>query len=161
MCIRDRLTDIARYTGIPVTTTLHGLGAFPEEDPLALPMLGMHGTWWANQAIQHCDLIIAVGARSDDRVTGKLDSWAPHAKVIHIEIDQSCISKNVFADCAILGDVRSVLEQLQPMVRPKDTTKWLKQIDVWRQDPNTPNTCLLYTSPSPRDRTRSRMPSSA
>lgn len=130
----DSLTELARYTGIPVTTTLHGLGAFPEEDPLALRMLGMHGTWWANQAVQHCDLIIAVGARFDDRVTGKLDSWAPHAKVIHIEIDQSCISKNVFADCAILGDVKTVLERLIPLVDPKDTTEWLAQIDAWRQE---------------------------
>ena len=130
----DSLTELARYTGIPVTTTLHGLGAFPEEDPLALRMLGMHGTWWANQAVQHCDLIIAVGARFDDRVTGKLDSWAPHAKVIHIEIDQSCISKNVFADCAILGDVKTVLERLIPLVDPKDTTEWLEQIDTWRQE---------------------------
>lgn len=130
----DSLTELARYTGIPVTTTLHGLGAFPEEDPLALRMLGMHGTWWANQAVQHCDLIIAVGARFDDRVTGKLDSWAPHAKVIHIEIDQSCISKNVFADCAILGDVKTVLERLIPLVDPKDTTEWLAQIDTWRQE---------------------------
>ena len=128
------LTKLARDTGIPVTTTLHGLGAFPEEDPLALRMLGMHGTWWANQAVQHCDLIIAVGARFDDRVTGKLDSWAPHAKVIHIEIDQSCISKNVFADCAILGDVKTVLERLIPLVDPKDTTEWLEQIDTWRQE---------------------------
>lgn len=130
----NSLTELARYTGIPVTTTLHGLGAFPEEDPLALRMLGMHGTWWANQAVQHCDLIIAVGARFDDRVTGKLDSWAPHAKVIHIEIDQSCISKNVFADCAILGDVKTVLERLIPLVYPKDTTEWLAQIDAWRQE---------------------------
>ncbi|MXX97407.1 MAG: biosynthetic-type acetolactate synthase large subunit [Rhodothermaceae bacterium] len=130
----ESLTELARYTGIPVTTTLHGLGAFPEEDPLALRMLGMHGTWWANQAVQHCDLIIAVGARFDDRVTGKLDSWAPHAKVIHIEIDQSCISKNVFADCAILGDVKTVLERLIPLVDPKDTTEWLEQIDTWRQE---------------------------
>ncbi len=130
----DSLTKLARDTGIPVTTTLHGLGAFPEEDPLALRMLGMHGTWWANQAVQHCDLIIAVGARFDDRVTGKLDSWAPHAKVIHIEIDQSCISKNVFADCAILGDVKTVLERLIPLVDPKDTTEWLAQIDAWRQE---------------------------
>ena len=130
----EHLTDLARHIGIPVTTTLHGLGAFPEDDPLALRMLGMHGTWWANQAVQHCDLIIAVGARFDDRVTGKLDSWAPHAKVIHIEIDQSCISKNVFADCAILGDVQSVLERLRPLVEPKDTTEWLNQIDVWRQE---------------------------
>lgn len=130
----DSLTKLARDTGIPVTTTLHGLGAFPEEDPLSLRMLGMHGTWWANQAVQHCDLIIAVGARFDDRVTGKLDSWAPHAKVIHIEIDQSCISKNVFADCAILGDVKTVLERLIPLVDPKDTTEWLEQIDTWRQE---------------------------
>lgn len=130
----DSLTELARYTGIPVTTTLHGLGAFPEEDPLSLRMLGMHGTWWANQAVQHCDLIIAVGARFDDRVTGKLDSWAPHAKVIHIEIDQSCISKNVFADCAILGNVKTVLDRLRPLLDPKDTAEWLQQIDVWRQE---------------------------
>ncbi len=130
----ERLTQLARHTGIPVTTTLHGLGAFPEDDPLALRMLGMHGTWWANQAVQHCDLLIAVGARFDDRVTGKLDSWAPHAKVIHIEIDQSCISKNIFADCAILGNVETVLQRLTPLVEAKDTTDWLQQIDAWRQE---------------------------
>lgn len=128
------LTDMARRASIPVTTTLHGLGAFPEDDPLSMGMLGMHGTWWANQAIQHCDLIIAVGARFDDRVTGKLDSWAPHAKVIHIEIDQSCISKNVFADCAILGDVKTVLGQLQHGIEAKDTEAWLAEIDAWRQE---------------------------
>jgi len=128
------LTELARHTKIPVTTTLHGLGAFPEDDPLSLRMLGMHGTWWANQAVQHCDLLIAVGARFDDRVTGKLDSWAPHAKVIHIEIDQSCISKNVFADCAILGDVQSILERLRPLIKPKDTTEWLQEIEAWRQE---------------------------
>ncbi len=127
------LTRIARRGGIPVTTTLHGLGAFPENDPLSLGMLGMHGTWWANQAIQHADLIIAVGARFDDRVTGKLDSWAPHAQVIHIEIDQSCISKNVFADCAILGHVRPVLQKLESMIAPLDTSGWLKEIAGWRQ----------------------------
>ena len=130
----ELLTEIARHARIPVTTTLHGLGAFPEEDPLALRMLGMHGTWWANQAVQNCDLIIAVGARFDDRVTGKLDSWAPHAKVIHIEIDQSCVSKNVWADCAIVGDVKTVLEQLRPLVEPKDTQAWLAEIDAWRQE---------------------------
>ncbi len=130
----ESLTEFAQHARIPVTTTLHGLGAFPEDDVLALRMLGMHGTWWANQAVQHCDLIIAVGARFDDRVTGKLDSWAPHAKVIHIEIDQSCISKNVFADCAILGDVNTVLKQLRPLVEPKDTSEWLAQIEAWRQE---------------------------
>lgn len=130
----ELLTEIARHTRIPVTTTLHGLGAFPEDDPLSVQMLGMHGTWWANQAVQHCDLLIAVGARFDDRVTGKLESWAPHAKVIHIDIDQSCISKNVYADCAIVGDVKTVLEQLRPLLEPKDTAAWLAQIDAWRQE---------------------------
>ena len=130
----EKLCEVAQHTRIPVTTTLHGLGAFPEDDSLALRMLGMHGTWWANQAVQHADLIIAVGARFDDRVTGKLDSWAPHAKVIHVEVDQSCISKNVFADCAILGDAKLVLDQLAPLLKRKDTDAWLQEIDAWRQE---------------------------
>ncbi|MGI9175412.1 MAG: biosynthetic-type acetolactate synthase large subunit, partial [Rhodothermales bacterium] len=128
------LTEIARKTKIPVTTTLHGLGSFPEDDPLSLGMLGMHGTWYANQAVQHCDLLIAVGARFDDRVTGKLDAWAPHAKVIHVEIDPSCISKNIPVDCPILGDVKAVLNQLLPQVEPKDTAEWLAQIEAWREE---------------------------
>jgi acetolactate synthase I/II/III large subunit len=129
----ERFTELARRTRIPVTTTLHGLGAFPETDPLALGMLGMHGTFWANMAVQNCDLLIAVGARFDDRVTGKLEAWAPHAEVIHIEIDPSCVSKNVFADCAILGDVATVLEQLGPHLDAGDTGAWLDQIAGWRQ----------------------------
>lgn len=130
----ELLTQLARKTRIPVTTTLHGLGAFPEDDPLSLNMLGMHGTWWANQAVQNADLIVAVGARFDDRVTGKLSAWAPHAKIVHIDIDQSCISKNVWADCAIVGDCKEVLQQLLPLVEPKETGAWLAQIDEWRQE---------------------------
>ncbi|NBB84598.1 MAG: biosynthetic-type acetolactate synthase large subunit, partial [Bacteroidetes bacterium] len=130
----ELLTELARTTRTPVTTTLHGLGAFPEDDPLSLGMLGMHGTWYANMAVQHCDLLIAVGARFDDRVTGKLEAWAPHAKVIHIEIDPSCVSKNVYADCAIMGDVRCVLEQLLPLVEPKDTADWLARIGEWKAE---------------------------
>lgn len=129
----EELTDLARHARIPVTTTLHGLGAFPESDPLALGMLGMHGTYWANMAVQNCDLLIAVGARFDDRVTGKLEAWAPHAEVIHIEIDPSCVSKNVFADLAILGDVKDVLGQIRPHVDPKDTDAWLDQIAGWKR----------------------------
>lgn len=128
------LTEMARTIGIPVTTTLHGLGAFPENDPLSLGMLGMHGTWYANQAVQHTDLLIAVGARFDDRVTGKLEAWAPHAHIIHIDIDPACISKNVYVDCAIVGDVKAVLGQLLPRLTPKDTTDWLAQIEVWRAE---------------------------
>ena len=130
----SELTEIARKTKIPVTTTLHGLGSFPEDDPLSLGMLGMHGTWYANQAVQNCDLLIAVGARFDDRVTGKLDAWAPHARVIHVEIDPSCISKNIPVDCPILGDVKAVLNQLLPQVEEKNTSDWLAQIERWRQE---------------------------
>jgi acetolactate synthase-1/2/3 large subunit len=126
------LTRLARHSQIPVTTTLHGLGAFPEDDELSVGMLGMHGTWYANQAVQHADLLIAVGARFDDRVTGKLDAWAPHARIIHIDIDPACISKNVPADCAVIGDVKAVLEQLEPLMERKDTAVWLDQIGQWR-----------------------------
>lgn len=128
------LTKLARKARIPVTTTLHGLGAFPEDDELSLGMLGMHGTWCANMAIQNSDLIIAVGARFDDRVTGKLDSWAPHAKIIHIDIDPSCISKNVYVDCAIVGDVRNVLERLLPLVDESRTGDWLRKVEKWRNE---------------------------
>jgi acetolactate synthase I/II/III large subunit len=130
----ELLTTLARKTRIPVTTTLHGLGAFPENDELSLGMLGMHGTWYANQSIQNADLLIAVGARFDDRVTGKLEEWAPHARVIHIDIDPSCISKNVYVDCAVVGDVKLVLEQLLPKVEEKDTSEWLARIDAWKAE---------------------------
>ncbi|PQJ35682.1 acetolactate synthase, large subunit, biosynthetic type [Salinibacter sp. 10B] len=128
----EHLTKLARKTNIPVTTTLHGLGAFPETDDLALGWLGMHGFYHTNMAVQNADLIIAVGARFDDRVTGDVDAWAPDAKIIHVDIDPSCISKNVYADCAIIGDAQKVLQQLLPKVEPKDTEEWLAQIDEWR-----------------------------
>jgi acetolactate synthase-1/2/3 large subunit len=96
-------------------------------------MLGMHGTWWANQAVQNTDLLIAVGARFDDRVTGKIDAWAPHARIIHIDIDKACISKNVPCDCPIHGDVSYVLDQLEPLVDEVDTADWLKQIAEWKK----------------------------
>ncbi len=127
------LTRIARKARIPVTTTLHGLGAFPENDELSVGMLGMHGTWYANQAVQNADLLIAVGARFDDRVTGKLDAWAPHARIIHIDIDPACISKNVPADCPVLGDVKAVLGQIEPHLDELDTSEWLECIDEWRK----------------------------
>jgi len=130
----ELLTRIARKLRTPVTTTLHGLGAFPEDDPLSVGMLGMHGTWYANQAVQNCDLIIAVGARFDDRVTGKLEAWAPHARVVHFDIDPACVSKNVFVDCPVLGDVRTSLEMLEPLIREKNTSEWLERIDAWRAE---------------------------
>ncbi len=130
----DVLTRIARTARIPVTTTLHGLGAFPENDELSVGMLGMHGTWYANMAVQNADLLIAVGARFDDRVTGKLESWAPHAKIIHIDIDPSSISKNVYVDCAIVGDVRDALMRLEPLVGACHTEAWLEQVQAWKAE---------------------------
>ncbi len=130
----DVLTRIARKARIPVTTTLHGLGAFPENDELSVGMLGMHGTWYANMAVQNSDLLIAVGARFDDRVTGKLESWAPHAKIIHVDIDPSSISKNVYVDCAIVGDVLDALTRLEPFIEACNTGEWLEQVQVWKAE---------------------------
>ncbi|MFC1806784.1 biosynthetic-type acetolactate synthase large subunit [Candidatus Omnitrophota bacterium] len=128
----DELTALARKTNIPVTTTLLGLGAFPETDPLALHMLGMHGTVYANHATMDSDLIIAVGARFEDRVTGKLDTFAPHAKIIHIDIDPSSVSKNVHVHIPIVGDAKNILSELIKIVEKPDTQAWLNQIDEWK-----------------------------
>jgi acetolactate synthase-1/2/3 large subunit len=108
----DELTSLARKLTVPVTTTLMGLGAFPESDPLSLGMLGMHGAYCANMAMTHSDLIIAVAARFDDRVTGKLSTFAPHAKIIHIDVDPTSIKKNVRVDLPIVGDVKDVLAKM-------------------------------------------------
>ena len=113
----DELTALARKLTIPVTTTLMGLGSFPENDPNSLGMLGMHGAYCANMAMTNSDLIIAIGARFDDRVTGKLGTFAPHAKIIHVDVDPTSIKKNVRVDLPIVGDVKDVL------------TKMIKQAD--------------------------------
>jgi len=115
------LTSLARKLAMPVTTTLMGLGSFPESDPLSLGMLGMHGAYCANMAMTHSDMIIAVGARFDDRVTGKIATFAPHAKIIHIDVDPTSIKKNVRVDLPIVGDVKDVL------------TKMLRQVDKNRE----------------------------
>src|SRR5437867_9367369 len=94
----EELRELAELTEIPVTTTLMGLGAFPTEHPLCLDMLGMHGAYYANMAVHRADLLIAVGARFDDRVTGKVEEFAPQAEIIHIDIDPSSISKNIKVD---------------------------------------------------------------
>jgi acetolactate synthase-1/2/3 large subunit len=108
----DELTNLARKLSVPVTTTLMGLGSFPENDSLSLGMLGMHGSYYANMAMTHSDLIIAVGARFDDRVTGKIATFAPSAKIIHIDVDPTSIKKNVRVDLPIVGDVRDVLARM-------------------------------------------------
>ena len=126
------LTELARTTRIPVTTTMMGLGCFPEDDDLALGMLGMHGTRAANMAIMKADLIIAVGARFDDRVTGRLDDFAPEASVIHVDIDPASIGKNVRVDLPVVGDARRVLEELNKLVEAPDCDPWRKQVAEWK-----------------------------
>ncbi|NLB54285.1 MAG: acetolactate synthase large subunit, partial [Lentisphaerae bacterium] len=122
------LFKLAQTARIPVTTTLMGLGAFPETDELSLRMLGMHGSVPANYAVQACDLLIAAGARFDDRVTGKLSDFAPDATVVHIDIDPTSISKNITADIPVVGDLKTVLCDLNKLVKPGDNAAWLKQI---------------------------------
>ncbi|MFH1968825.1 MAG: biosynthetic-type acetolactate synthase large subunit [Verrucomicrobiota bacterium] len=129
----EEVAQLARKAKIPVTTTLLGLGAFPETDPLALRMLGMHGSVTANYATHHCDLLVSIGARFDDRVTGKIAEFAPHAKIAHIDIDPTAISKSVPVDIPVVGDVKQVLKVLVPLVESKERTEWLAQIQEWKQ----------------------------
>jgi acetolactate synthase-1/2/3 large subunit len=128
------LTALARKAGIPVTTTLLGLGAFPETDPLAMRMLGMHGTVTANKAVSACDLLISVGARFDDRVTGKVSEFAPHATKAHIDIDASAIDKSVATDIPVVGDAREVLRDLLPLVEASERRDWLAQVKTWQDE---------------------------
>ncbi len=130
----EEIRTLARKLNAPVTTTLMGLGAYPESDPLSLKMLGMHGTWYANTAVMMCDLLVCIGARFDDRVTGKLEEFSPNSKKIHIDIDPSSLNKNVRVDLPIVGDVKKVLQQLIPLVERADTAEWLKLIDEWKRD---------------------------
>ena len=128
----SQLRKLAEITNIPVTMTLLGLGGFPGEHPLSLGMLGMHGTRFANYAVMESDLIIAIGARFDDRVTGKIETFAPDAKVIHIDVDPSAISKNVKVDVPIVGDARNILEELIKKVKPLPLEGWHKKINDWK-----------------------------
>jgi len=128
------LKELAEKIQAPVTTTFMGLGGFPGTHKLSLGMLGMHGTAYANHATMEADLIIAVGARFDDRVTGRLDHFAPYAKVIHIDIDPSSISKNVRVDIPIVGDAKNIIgELLEQIKRLPDTSLWLKTVDAWKK----------------------------
>ncbi len=128
------LFGLATKINAPVTTTLMGVGCFPEDHPLSLGMLGMHGTKYANYAIQESDLILAVGARFDDRVTGKISSFAPHAKIIHIDVDPAEIGKNVRVDIPVVGDARNALAALAKEVVPKPRSAWNEKIEAWKAD---------------------------
>jgi len=133
------LTFFAEKLGIPVTMTLMGLGSIPGNHPLSLGMLGMHGTYWANMAVMESDLLIAIGSRFDDRVTGKIEAFAPQAKIIHIDIDPTSISKNVRVDLPIVGDCKHVLSKMLSFLEEEDVgtfkagmQKWHHQIDKFR-----------------------------
>ncbi len=136
----EELKTLAEMTYTPVTLTLMGLGAFPGDSPLFLGMLGMHGTYLANTAVSNCDLLVSVGARFDDRVTGKVSEFAPGAKIIHIDIDPSSISKNVVVDIPVVGEAREVLGQLIGALQKKDVDwrerhgPWLESIKDWAQE---------------------------
>ncbi|MBI4343819.1 MAG: biosynthetic-type acetolactate synthase large subunit [Candidatus Omnitrophica bacterium] len=126
------LAQLAHAMRIPVTTSLLGLGGFPESDPLSLGMLGMHGFEYTNYAVAQCDLLIGIGARFDDRVTGKPDEFARRAKKIHIDVDPSSINKTVLVDYPVVGDVKQVLQQLNRLVKAPDTRAWLNTIQEMR-----------------------------
>ena len=138
----EELTELARRLDCPVTMTLMGLGGFPGTDPLSMGMLGMHGTYYANMAVANCDLLIAVGARFDDRVTGRVDAFAPHAEIIHIDVDPSSISKNVRVDIHIVADCKHALVAINAwFARSKDFNAtecaekhrpWHEQIREWK-----------------------------
>ncbi len=133
------LSLLAERLSIPVTMTLMGLGGFPGNHPLSLGMLGMHGTYRANMAVQECDLLLAIGARFDDRVTGMIEAFAPHATIIHIDIDPTSISKNVRVDLPIVGDCKRVLSKILSLLEEEEIgslkeglDKWLHQIEKWK-----------------------------
>ncbi len=127
------VTDLAEKMQIPVTNTLLGKGCFPETHPLSLGMLGMHGTAYANLAVEHCDLIMSVGSRWDDRIVGNVDTFCPEAVKIHIDIDPSEFNKVLQMDCTIQGDARLVVESLSSIVEPGETGPWLKQVQEWKE----------------------------
>ena len=140
------LTKLARMLNYPVTNTLMGLGAFPASDPLFVGMLGMHGTYEANMAMHKSDLVVAIGSRFDDRVTGNIEKFCPNAKIIHVDIDPASISKNVMVDIPIVGDVKQVLVDLIAELKKRDETpdkeanvEWWNIINEWRK-----TDCLRY-----------------
>ena len=135
----EALTRFCRQLGFPVTQTLMGLGAFPASDPQFVGMLGMHGTYEANMAMHECDVLLAIGARFDDRVTGKIKEFCPHAQIIHIDVDPASISKTVRVDIPIVGEITPVLNEMSEIIRTGDTpfnpdaiAPWWERINQWR-----------------------------
>jgi len=129
------LQILAKENNLPVTMTLQGLGAFPGTDPQSLGMLGMHGTYWANMAINECDVLVALGARFDDRVTGNIETFSKNSYKIHVDIDPTAIDKNVLVDLPIVGDVKHVIAEIAAEIDNKqDLSDWWNQIDKWKNE---------------------------
>ena len=129
----EELRALAEKAHLPVTMTLLGLGSYDQRMPESLDMLGMHGAAYANYAVQECDLLIAIGARFDDRVTGKIKTFAPNAKIIHIDIDPASISKNVYVDIPVVGDAKVILAELVKEVKYSERKMWFKRIAEWKK----------------------------
>jgi acetolactate synthase I/II/III large subunit len=131
----EELKLFAHENKLPVTMTLQGLGAFPGTDDLSLGMLGMHGTYWANRAVDSCDVLVSLGARFDDRVTGKVETFAKDAFKIHVDIDPTCIDKNVIVDLPVVGDVKHIIAEIAAeMPKAPDIEDWLAQINEWKEE---------------------------
>jgi acetolactate synthase I/II/III large subunit len=145
----ELLMQLAEKNNIPVVSTLMGLGGFPSGHPLSLGLLGLHGSKYANLTVTNCDLLIAVGARFDDRVTGNVEGFAPKAKIIHIDIDPAEIGKNHRVNLPIVGDVKSVLEQLLPQVGENNREDWLKQVSAWKAE--FPLVCQVKQGMNPQE----------
>jgi acetolactate synthase-1/2/3 large subunit len=155
------LRELVRITGAPVTSTLMGLGAYPASGPQWLGMLGMHGTYEANMAMNEADLVVAIGSRFDDRVTGRLDAFSPNSRKVHIDIDRSSVNKNVRVDLAIIADAGHALEDMvriwKSRQHPKpDTTDWQHRIAGWRA-----KKCLDFPEDAPNGRKGEIMPQRA
>jgi acetolactate synthase-1/2/3 large subunit len=130
----QELAIFARENNLPVTMTLQGLGAYPGTDPLSLGMLGMHGTYWANRAVDNCDVLVSLGARFDDRVTGKIDTFSKGSYKIHVDIDPTCIDKNVIVDLPIVGDVKHILAEIAAeMSKVPEIDEWWEQLNAWKE----------------------------
>ncbi len=127
-------TKLVEKTNIPVVTTVMGRGQFRQPSDLYIGNLGMHGAYACNMAVSDCDLLFSIGTRFNDRITGKLHSFAPNAQIVHIDIDTAAISKNVQVDIPIVADAKDAIEKMLEYVEPNETSKWLEQIESWKEE---------------------------
>lgn len=130
----EAFTELVYKTNVPVITTIMGRGAIPTNHPLYVGNIGMHGSYACNMAVNECDVLFSIGTRFNDRITGKLHSFAPNAKIVHIDIDTAAISKNIQVDIPIVADAKEAIEKLLEYVKPLSTSKWLDQIDEWKRE---------------------------